>query len=512
MTPSKPSIAVLPFSNVSNSAEQDYFAEGLTDDLITDLSKISGLLVIARNSTFTYRNQAVNVQHVAKQLGVRYVLQGSVRRAGETVRINVQLIDATSESNIWAERYDRDYAKIFTVQDEVIERIVNALSVRLTEGEKTQVSHLPTSNLMAYDFYLRAEQKVYTITPQSLSDTLSLYRKAFALDPEFADAYAGYARAIVDVLSFDFQNLMLSAIARQQAYEAAGRALQLNPQTPRAYAVLGILQMLDRQFDEAVSSVQKATALDPNGADAQLNLAIVLTYAGRHADALTAMKRVFQLNPKPPSQVYDYYSLVLFMNHRYQEAVAALNQAPLEKQSDFGLENLMMAYVRLGQIDKAHKASALYLKRAVQMSLASFRAINGHHRLNKDLEDRISALRAAGIPEWPYGFHGRPEDQLDGAAIKALALNNTWVGRQQNGDEFMMQISAGNNYVQRTLQGMIAGKISFEGNLMCMQSAAVALGRKFCSPVYLNRQGRSETNDEYVFPDNATVWYFSVAQ
>jgi adenylate cyclase len=511
-TAGKPSLAVLPFSNVSDNTEQDYFAEGLTDDLITDLSKISGLLVIARNSTFTYRNQPVSVQKVAEQLGVRYVLRGSVRRAGQTVRINVQLIDATSDSNIWAERYDRDYAKIFTLQDEVIDRIVGALSVRLTEGEKSQISHLPTRNLEAYDFYMRAEQKVYGITTESLSEALSLYKRAIALDPEFADAYAGYARAIVDVLSFDFQNLMLSAVARQQAYEAAGRALQLNPQTPRAYSVLGILQMLDRQFDEAIASVQKAIALDPNGADAQLNLAIILTYAGRHADALATMQRVFQLNPKPPSQVNDYYSLVLYMNHRYQEAVEAVSQVPLEKHSDFALENLMMAYVRLGQTAKARKTAELYLKRATQTSLAGLRGIYGHHLRKEDLEDRLDALRAAGVPEWPYGFQGRAEDRLDGTAIKALAINNTWAGYQQNGNEFVMQIGANNDYVQRTLLGMIAGKISFEGDLMCMQSPSVLVGRKSCSPVYRNPRGHSETHDEYVFPDNATVWYFSVSR
>ena len=187
----KPSIAVLPFDNVGDPAGQDYFAQGLTDDLITDLSKVSGLLVIARDSTFPFKDQRGGAQQVAEQLGVRYVLQGSVRRAGEAIRINVQLIDATTGSNIWAERYDREYAKIFALQDEVIGRIVDALSVRLTASEKAQIAHLPTRNLEAYDFYVRAEQKVYAVTPQSLGDALALYGKAIALDPEFADAHAG---------------------------------------------------------------------------------------------------------------------------------------------------------------------------------------------------------------------------------------------------------------------------------------------------------------------------------
>ena len=221
----KPSIAVLPFVDLGQKADQDYFAEGLTDDLITDLSKISGLLVIARNSSFSFRDRSLDISEIAKQLNVHYVVEGSVRRDGDSVRINVQLIDAEAGSNIWAERYDRDYSKIFVLQDEVIGRIVEALSVRLTEGEKAQIARLPTGNLEAYDFYTRAEQKAYVVDFTSLGEALSLYQKAIKLDPAFADAYSGYARATVDVLGFDYQPLMLSAVARQRAYEAAGRAL-----------------------------------------------------------------------------------------------------------------------------------------------------------------------------------------------------------------------------------------------------------------------------------------------
>jgi adenylate cyclase len=506
----KPSIAVLPFDNVGDKAEQDYFAEGLTDDLITDLSKISGLFVIARNSTFAYRDQPTDVREVAEQLGVRYVLQGSVRRAGEDLRINVQLIEGATGNNIWAERYDRDYAQIFALQDEVIGRIVDALSVRLSESEKSQIAQLPTQNLEAYDFYTRAEQKVYDVGYRSLSEAVSLYEKAIALDPEFADAHAGYARAIVDVLSFDFQQLMLSAVARRQAYEAAGRALKINPRVPRAYAVLGILQMLDGEFDEAIASVQKAVALEPNGADSQLNLAIIFTHAGRHAEALAAMQRVLQLDPKPQSQVYDYYALVLFMNRRYDEAIAALPRVQPAEQSDLGLEVLAMAHARLGQTEEARKLVDAFRRRLPQTSLAALRLIYGHHRRPQDLEDRLTALRDAGMPEWPYDYRGSPEDRLHGGAIKALAVGKTWTGRQQNGEQFLMQVSASGEYVQRTQRAMITGKVTFEGDFMCMQSAAVLLGRKFCSPVYRNPGGSSEQEGEYVFPDAATVWYFSV--
>jgi adenylate cyclase len=505
----KPSIAVLPFDNLSDNPERDYFAEGLTTDLITDLSKISGLLVIARNSAFSFKDQPIDIRQIAEQLNVRYVLEGSVRRAGDAVRINVQLIDATTGSNVWAERYDRDYSKIFALQNELIGRIVEALSVRLTAGEETQIARLPTQNLEAYDFYVRAEQKVYAIDYKDLGEALSLYQNAIKLDPAFADAYSGYARATVDVLGFGFQRLMLSAVARQRAYAAAGRALVLNPQSSRAYAVLGILQMLDSEWDEALASVQKAVALDPNGAEAELNLAIVLTYAGQNPAALTAMERVLQLDPKPRPQVFDYYGFVLYMNGQYEKALEVLSQVRPEERSDLGLETLAMANARLGRMAEAHDAVAAILKKIPVQNLAVLRVVYAHHRRQQDLDHRIDALRVAGLPEWSFDFRGRDEDRLDASAIRALAGDGTWVGHQHNGAPFVMELSANGDFAMSSQNGIIAGTFTLEDNLFCTRSSATLLGRKFCGPLYRNPQGSSETRDEYVLPDSVTVWYFS---
>ncbi|MGY2991518.1 adenylate/guanylate cyclase domain-containing protein [Mesorhizobium sp. URHB0026] len=505
----KPSIAVLPFTDLSEKAGQDYFAEGLADDLITDLSKISGLLVIARNSAFSFNDRSLDIGKIAEQLNVRYVVEGSVRREGDAVRINVQLIDAKTGSNIWAERYDRDYSKIFALQDEVIGRIVEALSVRLTEGEKDQINRLPTRNLEAYDFYTRAEQKAYAVDFTSLGEALSLYKKAIKLDPVFADAYSGYARATVDVLGFDFQTVMLSAVARQRAYEAAGRALELNPQSSRAYAVLGILQMLDGEIDQALASVKKAVGLDPNGAQAELNLAIVLTYAGQNPEALAAMGRVLQLDPKPRAQVFDYYGFVLYMNHQYEKALQALSEVPSEERSDIGLETLAMANARLGRMAEAHDAAAAILNKVPEQNLAAYRVVYAHHRREEDLDHRLDALRAAGIPERSFDFRGRAEDRLDASAIRALTGDRTWVGRQHNGATFVMELSADGDFALSSQSSIISGAVSVDGNLFCTQSTATLLGRKFCAPVYRNPQGSSETQDEYVWPDSVSVWYFS---
>ncbi|RWB28780.1 MAG: tetratricopeptide repeat protein [Mesorhizobium sp.] len=507
----KPSIAVLPFADLGEKAAEDYFAEGLTDDLITDLSKISGLLVIARNSAFSFKDKPVDLRQIVEQLNVRYVLEGSVRRLGEAVRINVQLIDATTGSNIWAERYDGDYSKIFVLQDEVIGRIVEALSVRLTEGEKAQIARLPTRNLEAYDFYIRAEQNAYTVDFRSLGEALSLYQKAIKLDPAFADAYSGYARATVDVLGFDFQRLMLSAVARQRAYEAAGRALELNPQSSRAYAVLGILQMLDGEIDEALASVRKAVSLDPNGAEAELNLAIVLTYAGQNPEALAAMERVLQLDPKPRAQVYDYYGFMLYMNNQYEKALQALGKVQPEERSDLGLEALAMANARLGRMAEARDAVAAILKKIPVQNLAGFRVVYAHHRRQQDLDHRLDALRLAGFPERAFDFRAQEEDRLDAEAVRALTGDRTWAGRQHNGAPFVMELSANGDFALSSQNSIITGTFTLEGNLFCTQSAATLLGRKFCGPVYRNPAGSSETQDEYIWPDSVTVWYFSVS-
>ena len=244
---------MLPFDNLSANPEEEYFADGLTDDLITDLSKISGLFIIARNSVFAYKDQPLDVREVARELGVRYVLEGSVRRAGERVRINAQLIDGTTGGHVWAERYERDYADIFAVQDQVIEEIVGALSVQLTEAEQTQVNRLPTSNLEAYDYYLRAEQALHSPAGEiGLLRALELYQKAISLDGEFADAHAGQARAALILWTYTYDVSLPGTVARQRLYEAAGRALALNPELPRARAVLAEAQSVDGEHEAAI--------------------------------------------------------------------------------------------------------------------------------------------------------------------------------------------------------------------------------------------------------------------
>jgi adenylate cyclase len=510
--PSKPSIAVLPFENLSDNAEEGYFADGLTDDLITELSKISGLLTIARNSTFTYKDKPVDIRQVAKDLGVRYVLEGSVRHADDRVRINAQLIDGTTGNHVWAEHYDREYADIFALQDEVIGQIVKALSVQLTETEQSQVARLPTESLEAYDYYLRAEQLAYRADEGSAANAMAYYDKAIALDPKFADAYAGYARAATDVLAYSFNNTLPAAVARKQAYAAASRALVLNPQLSLGYSVLALLQMLDSQHEEAVASARKAVALAPNSAEAYLNLAVVLVYAGLHDDALQAMATVLRLNPKPSHQVHEYQAFILYMNGRYADALAALGKVPDAAISELGLETLAGANARLGRMDEARAAIEALAQRYPDQSIAGYRVAYAHHARKDDLTKRLDALRLAGLPEWPYGVQGDTAHQLTGEAIDALTFGHTWVGERVNSGPFMQYVESDGAFVERGPNTQLTGTASRHGDLLCLQFPALFLGRPLCGPIYRNPTGTPESRDEYSYLNGYEVKRFSVTQ
>jgi TolB-like protein/cytochrome c-type biogenesis protein CcmH/NrfG len=495
---------VLPFDNLSGEPEQEYFSDGITDDLITDLSKISGLFVIARNSAFAYKGKPVKIRQVAEELGVQYVLEGSVRKADNRVRINAQLIDATTGGHLWAERYDRHYTDIFELQDEVIGKIVSALTVKLTGVEQAQLARRPTDNLEAYDYYLRAERDVYSEDYSLLSVTLSLYEKAIALDPNFADAHAGYARAAVDVWRLGYDNVLASPVARKRAYEAADRALALDAKIPRAYSVLGVLQVVDGRHDEAIESARKAVSLVPNSADAYVNLAIVFMFSGRPAEALAAVETALRLNPRPSSGVYGYYGAVLFMNRQYEKAIEPLEKA--RESSYFAREYLAMAYAQLGRLDDAKAEIAGLLP---DTNLSWYRVSYAHYKREEDRAHLLDALRKAGVPEWPFGYEGRTEDRLDGSAIKTLALGRTWVGHNPAGIQFIQEIGEDGKFAYRSVQSFVTGQASVQGDMLCLKSAAYLMGRKRCGYVYRNPGGTIEENNEYVYVGITALLFFS---
>jgi len=508
----KPSIAVLPFTNMSRSEDEEYFADGMTDDLITDLSKISGLLVISRNSVFVYKNRAVDIPEVGRQLGVNYVLEGSVRRSGGRIRINAQLIVVETGHHLWAERYDRDYANIFSLQDEVIEKIVGAMAVRLTKSEQKNIARIPTINLEAYDNYLRAEQEAFAGMRRSPA-ALSLYRKAFLADPEFADAYAGYARVAVDAWRLSYDQYFANPIAKKLAYQSASRALQLDPELPRAYSVLGLLQLVDGEHEEAIESGRHAVLLGPSSADAHLSLGLILAYSGRIDEAVETVETAQRLDPRLPPRMLSIAGLVWFLDRQFERALDAFETARIEMPENELLdEYLAMAYAKVGRREDAAREVKTMLTVFPPISINSLRGFYPYYKRPEDLELVLGALRDAGIPEWPFGYEGDLEHRLDETAVKNIVFGKIWSGMVNQKMPFIQQFDENGLIAYRSANSLYTGEATVEDGMLCTRSETSRLGRKQCGYVYRNPAGLPRENNEYVYVNISSLMEFSVAE
>jgi TolB-like protein/predicted Zn-dependent protease len=353
MLPDKPSIAVLPFANFSGDPEQEYFSDGITEDLITDLSKLSGLFVISRNSVFLYKGKAVKPDQVSKELGVRYLLEGSVRKAGNRVRITAQLIDATTGYHLWAERYDRELQDIFAVQDEVTQKIVAALQVKLTEGEQERVKRPPTTNLEAYDCFLRGLEYHAQRTQESNTRAREMFERAVALDAHFAAAYALLGLTYLAEIAFQWDQSpqvidKLLALARQ--------AVTLDDSQPIAYEALAYACLGKKQHDQAITAAERAIALDPNSADAYQTLGDILSFAGRPSEAVTLIEKAMRLNPRYATSYLWSLGQAYRLVGRPEDAIAVLKRAVV-RNPDHITAHLMLA-VLFGELGRATEARA----------------------------------------------------------------------------------------------------------------------------------------------------------
>ncbi len=306
--PDKPSIAVLPFTNMSGDPGQDYFSDGMTDDLITALSKLSGLLVIARNSTFVYKGQAVKVSEVSRDLRVRYVLEGSVRKADNRVCINAQLVDAATAQHIWAEQYDREYKEVFALQDEIREKIVFALKVKLTPEEQDRLRSVPTTNLEAYEALLRGLEYYFRVTKEGNLQARRLFERAIELDGQYASAYAmlSHTYRLDGIFHWNPEPRNL-----EQALALAQRAVALDDSLPIVHAALSLVYIDRNQPEQAQAEMERAIALDPNSADGYAELGKILHVAGRPTEGLAKLEQALRLNPHPPF----YYFFYLYGRH-----------------------------------------------------------------------------------------------------------------------------------------------------------------------------------------------------
>ena len=349
ITTSGPSIAVLPFTNISADPDQEYFADGLTEDLITDLSKLSNLLVIARNSVFTYKDRAVDIQKVATELGVRYLLEGSVRKAGDRIRINAQLIDATTRGHLWAERYDRKLTDIFDVQDEINEEIISALALKLTGQEKRLLAQHVTNNLEAYDFFQQGRRFIRTTSPERGREML---RQALQLDPEFARAYG--VLAVSHTLTVQFGRSENIASDLDNAFTLASKAVVLDRELPQAHWALSYMFLFRKQHERALAAVEQAIRLDPNYADGYGLLAFIKLLLGDVEAALESVAKALRLDPIASSGMLNVVGLAYYSDHRFDEAIKVLKKAAERNSEDINSHVLLAAnYQRIGHMDEA---------------------------------------------------------------------------------------------------------------------------------------------------------------
>jgi len=407
--PSKPSIAVLPFDNMSGDAEQAYFADGVTEDLITDLSKVAGLFVIARNSTFAYKGKAKDIREVARALGVRYVLEGSVRRSGGDIRVNAQLIDATTGGHVWADRYDGDMKNIFGLQDKVTKSVVSALAVELTKEDRERVARRETENSEAYDVFLKGWQHYLRQTPEDFRTAIVHFKKATELDPKYGRAYAALAATYWAANTRYWSEAL--GLPRQhegqfQAEQFLAKAM-LHP-TPLAHEVASAMALYAQQHDDAVSEAKKAVAADPNDADGYVALAGALTFSGKPREALESVERAIRLNPHSPSYYLYQLGLAQFGLNRLDEAAASLEKALALNPEDYWSQRLLLSiYGLLGRrekatklVDEIKKASERKGRYAYQDPI-TIRGITYWYPFaaRADAERFADGLRKAGVPD-----------------------------------------------------------------------------------------------------------------
>jgi adenylate cyclase len=393
--PDKPSIAVLPFENMTGDPKQEYFADGFTEQIITSLSKISSLFVISRTSSFSYKGKPVKVQQVSEELGVRYVLEGSVQKSSSRIRINVQLIDAISGRHVWAQSYDRDLKDIFALQDEVILKIASALSVNLTMGEQARVWAEGTKSLEAYLKLMQGRAYLFQGNRESNALARQLAVEAIALDPKYAEAYV--------VLSITHTNDVFLGTSRPKdaipkATELTQKALALNGSLADAHSKLGLLYLWSGRYDEAIAETERGVELDPNSGQMNYNLAAALRFAGKSKEAIPVILKALRQEPIAPDVYIQQKALAYFQAGDCQDAIATCGKGPWREPDNLnGHVIRAMIYGFCGREEEARKEATEVLRIKPKFTVESFTGILPYKNPS-DRERAAQGLRNAGLP------------------------------------------------------------------------------------------------------------------
>ena len=399
--PDKPSIAVLPFVNMSDDPEQEFFADGMAEEIITALSRYRWFFVIARNSSFTYKGRAVDVTRVAKELGVRYVLEGSVRKAGNRVRVTAQLIDATTGSHIWAERYDRELDDIFALQDEITETVVASVEPELEAVERERAGRKPPESLDAWGLFQRGLWRFFIDqTRDGLAEAKQLFQRACELDPGFATAYAELAWTHVADIHRGFTDDPKASL--EHAARAAEKAVALDARDPVARLARGRVYIFRHAYAKAIAEMESALELNANFDRAYYCLGLALLYGGRPDESIPQLEKAIRLNPRSPiSWAYlDMLARAYFNLERYEEAAAWFEKATQQPNASFlPFVHAAAALGHLGRIDEAREMLAEGKKRKPDFSADTVRSTVGMYGRHSGADQIIEGLHKTGLPK-----------------------------------------------------------------------------------------------------------------
>ncbi len=354
--PDKPSVAVLPFANLSGHPELDYLVDGLSEEVITGLARIPQLSVVARNSSFAYKDKSVNVKHVARELGVRYVLTGGFRKTGDRVRITVQLIDSRSGRHLWAERYDLPTGDVLSIQDEVAKGVVLGTQVQLTKGEQARLwaDNEPSKNRDAHYKALQAFEELYENRRDGIVLARHLFTEALALDPGYSKAHAGMAWTYILELKNGQSSSPQETI--EKALGFAQKALELNDRVDYTHFTLGVVYLFDRQYEKAVELAEKGVSLSPSGAEAHAWLGAILAMSGESDKAVRVLERAIRLSPMPQSYYFEFLGIAYTGIKSYDQAVAAFTEGLTRDRDNMGIHlGLAAAYAQMGKPKLARK-------------------------------------------------------------------------------------------------------------------------------------------------------------
>jgi adenylate cyclase len=520
----RPSLVVLPFDNLSDDKQQGYLADGLTEDLTTELARLPGLFVVSRNAAFTYKDKATQPPQIAAELGVRYILEGSIRRAGDVMRINVQLIDATTSGHMWAERFDGAWSAVFDLQDKMISEIATALTLRLVEGQQAAKIAGGTSNAAAYEAYLRGRELELRESPEDWVEAVRRYEQALALDSTFGNAAAALAWIYREAQWTEARSKELGLTvdeARNKADAYFGQAAQ-NP-SPMYYRILTARLNMQQRSDEAIAAAERAIALDASDPANYESLSIAMTLNGRAADGLGYLNAATRVDPIGSRWRYYLAGFAYFSMDRFEEAAVAFEKIePEAKETSYwdfwsnydGLVLLISTYANLGKgADAANARERLkpYLAKAQDPEYTGLMAAGEFPFKNyRDLERVLVGLRKAGVPELSFGYDPASPDRLDGAAIRTLLFGHQ-VQRRNIGTGEAYRRATEDDGTTRVNVGdwSDTGRSQIEGDLLCFLYPS---RWRTCAVIFRNPVGTLAQKNEYFFITQGDRFEFSVVK